>query len=65
MTTPDFTFANHGSICTLQPVSAAAQEWVAEHIPADAQTWGSAIVIEPRYVSEVLSGISDDGLEVA
>jgi hypothetical protein len=34
------------------------------NLPADAQTWGSATVVEPRYVEPILDGMITDGLEV-
>jgi hypothetical protein len=63
---PDFTFANHGSICILNALSPAAVEWVDEHLPEDRQLWGSnGTVIEPRYVAPILEGIVAEGLVIA
>ena len=61
---PDFSFANHGSICIFTPLTPAAKTWVADHIPEDAQRWGRGIVIEPRYAGDILAGIMGDGLTV-
>ena len=62
---PDFAFANHGSICLLTPISNAATAWCEEHLPEDAQRWGACgIVVEPRYVADILVGIQADGLTV-
>jgi hypothetical protein len=58
----DFTVADHGSIVILTPLTEAAQDWVADHLPEDAMTWGGGIVIEPRYVALILAGIGEDGL---
>lgn len=60
----DFKFHNHGSICILVAVSAAAQDWREEHLPEDAQTFGGGVVIEPRYADDILEGIMADGLTV-
>ena len=63
--TPDFELANHGSLFLLSPLNSAAKDWMAEHLPMDnpeTQFWGSAIVIEPRYVSPIVDGILADGL---
>ncbi len=60
----DFTFMNHGSLVTLTPISPAAQEWVSDHLPEDATTWGGAIVIEPRYFDDIAHGILNDGLSL-
>jgi hypothetical protein len=61
---PDFYVANHGSIFLLTPVTQAAREWVAEHIPEDAPALGHSIAIEHRFVGEVLAGITEDGLKL-
>jgi hypothetical protein len=53
-----------GSICLLVPVTPAGQDWCDEHLPADAMKWGKAIVVEPRYISDIIDGAADDGLEV-
>lgn len=60
----DFLFTDHGSVTVLTPLTVAARDWVAEHLPDDALTFGRGIVIEPRYVAPILEGIADDGLEV-
>jgi hypothetical protein len=61
----DFLFQNHGSITILTPRSDAGRQWIDDHIPADATTWCSGIVIEPRYAQDILDGIEADGLEVS
>lgn len=61
----DFTFNDHGSVAILTPLTEAAQDWVAAHIPDDALTFGRGIVIEPRYWPDIIWGINDDGLTVS
>jgi hypothetical protein len=63
----DLSFANHGSIWLMTPETPAGEEWIADHIPEDAQLfWGrNSIVIEPRYVRAIVEGAAADGLEVA
>jgi hypothetical protein len=66
-TRPDFSFQNHGSICILTPITPAARDWFSEHLPVDnseTQFWAGGIVIEPRYVGDIISGIQSDGLSV-
>lgn len=53
-----------GSICLLVAVTPAGEEWIAEHIPADAMKWGKAIVVEPRFVQDIAEGAISDGLTV-
>ena len=61
----DFQIANHGSIVVLTPVTADAQAWVDEHILVEGnevQTWGKGIVVEPRYLGNIIEGFSAEGL---
>jgi len=60
----DLLVRDEGSIFLLVPVTPAGQEWVDEHIPADAQTFGKAIVVEHRYIADIVNGALADGLEV-
>jgi hypothetical protein len=63
----DFLFQNHGSVCLLQPLTAAGKAWFNEHLPVDnpeTQFFGGSIVIEPRYVPPILEGIRNEGLRV-
>lgn len=63
--TTDFTYCNHGSIIILTAVSAEAAQWVEDHLPEDALTWGpNGTVIEPRYFDDIANGIINDGLSI-
>lgn len=71
MKTADLLVENHGSIFLLFRTSDAGVEWVRENIgenlggPGSAvQTWGSAVVVEPRYIEDIVRGAQADGLEV-
>lgn len=61
----DFTVQNEGSIFLLHPDTQAAQDWISEHIPPDAQRFGNAVTIEHRYICDILDGVRVDGLEVS
>ena len=52
------TVENHGSICLVRPATDAAREWLAEH--TDGQWFGDALAVEPRYVVDLLDGLSRD-----
>lgn len=62
---PDFSVETHGSIFLLRPLSDAACDWIAEHIPEDAQFFGDAIVVEHRYIADIVNGAINDGLRVS
>ena len=60
----DFWLRNEGSIFILYPWTQSAKDWVNEHIPEDAQYFGDGVVVEPRYVSNIIAGIEGDGLSI-
>lgn len=61
---PDFNVSNHGSIFLLFPNSKDAHDWVEERLPEERQTFGRAIVVEHRYIADIVDGILCDGLTV-
>ncbi len=63
---PDFVVQNEGSIFLLHPHTDAARTWVEEHIGADNgfQPYWPSVVIEDRYIADILEGIGADRLEV-
>jgi hypothetical protein len=58
----DIIYQDHGSIILMIPETDAARDWVAENLPADAQTFGAGICIEPRYFGDIAYGAQEDGL---
>jgi len=61
---PDFRLLDAGSICVLTPQNTAAKTWVNENI-GDHQEWAGGVVIEHRYVLDIIQGIAADGLTIA
>lgn len=53
-----------GSIYLVRPLDEEAAEWLHQTAPADAQWWASALVVEHRYVVQVLDAIVAAGGEV-
>ena len=63
--TPDFLCENHGSIFLLRPLTAKAKSWVEEHIGDNGyQPYYPTVVVEPRYIADIVTGIQNDGLAV-
>lgn len=62
--TVDFIVNNHGTLFTLHPLTPAAQEWIEEHLPEDRMHWAGGVVIEHRFVQDIVAGIQADGLTV-
>ena len=59
----DFIVENHGSVFLLSPQSDAARIWIDEHICREGfQPFWPTVVIEARYVEDVIEGIHSDGL---
>lgn len=64
MTKSDFILANYGSFMVLQPQTKEALDWRDKNLPEDALEWCTGVVIEPRYVEDILTGILADDLTV-
>ena len=60
----DLFIEGGGSVYLLRPVSAAGSVWIATHIPFDAQWFGGAVVVEHRYIRDIVAGSLSDGLRV-
>jgi predicted thioesterase len=63
-TIADFLVTGGGTVYLLHPLTDAAREWVAEHLPEDAQRLGNAIAVEHRYIRDIVYGARHDGLAV-
>jgi hypothetical protein len=61
---PDFTLEKHGSIVLVWPNTLEASMWLRETAPDDAQFFGAALAIEPRYLSNVAEAAISDGFAV-
>jgi hypothetical protein len=59
---PALVVSNHGSIFLLEPQTDAAVAWVDEHLPSDHLLFGASIVVERRYIADIVAGIQRDGL---
>ena len=64
---PDITIRDHGSILLLVARTEAAEHWLVEHT-SGTWTWrvgnDPALVVEPRYVADIVAGARGAGLEV-
>lgn len=63
----DFVLENHGSVFLLCPQNEQAIAWVNEHIGSENgfQPYWPTVVVEHRYISDIVEGIRNDGLAVA
>ena len=60
--TPDVLVANEGTVFLFNPLTARANEWIDEHVQADAQWFGTTLVVEHRYAWGLAQGMKDAGL---
>jgi hypothetical protein len=60
----DFAIESHGSIFLLKPLTPSAITWFEEHIAQDNgyQPHFPAVVVEHRYIADIVAGIQNDGL---
>ena len=64
-TQPDFVVENHGSIFLLRPLTPAAKAWVEEHIGDNGyQPYYPTVVVEHRFIADIVHGAQADGLVV-
>jgi hypothetical protein len=61
--TPD-VHVNHHSIVLFHLNTPEASQWVEENVAGEAQYFGMALVVEPRYVADLIHGMHEAGLEV-
>jgi hypothetical protein len=60
----DYTFENHGSIWLCRPSTADARQHLQAHTDTEAQWFGGALVVEPRYVANLAEQLTADGFTV-
>lgn len=60
----DFEVSGGGTVYLLHPLTRAAHAWVEEHLPTDAMRLGDAVVVEHRYIRDIVGGVVRDGLAV-
>ena len=60
----DFEISGGRTVYLLHPLTREARAWVDEHLPADATWFGSAVVVEHRYIGDIVGGAIGDGLVV-
>ena len=62
--TADVHIVNHHSIVLFHLNTPEVSAWVEENVGGEAQFFGPALVVEPRYVANLIAGMRESGLEV-
>lgn len=65
MSSPDFVVANHGSIFLVLPRNVFARQHLINNTGPEAQWFGRSLVVEPRYVQDLIDRLEDYGYEVS
>lgn len=62
----DVRVENHGTIVLVRPITVTGQDWCDYHMHYDHHVgvFGGAIVVEPRFVDDIVRGMINDGLVV-
>jgi hypothetical protein len=60
----DLRVTDHGSIFLLRPITKAGAEWIDDNIGDDAQWYGRAVVVEHRYIADIVDGARADGITI-
>lgn len=62
----DALIESHGTVVLLKPQTDEATTWVDDNIGSDNgfQPFWPTVVVEPRYVDDIVQGMQADGLEV-
>lgn len=62
--TVDATVEDHGSIVLLTPRTKECRKWLRDNVDEEAQWFGRSLVVEPRYLDTLITGMTFDGLIV-
>ena len=64
-TVADVYVSCEGSIFLFTPLTPAAEQWISEHVQADAKWFGSALVVEWIYAAGLAAAMRQEGLILA
>jgi hypothetical protein len=60
----DLLVHGEGSIYLLRPTSRRGQRWIDEYVSDDRQEWAGAVVVEHRFIGDIVRGAIANGLRV-
>jgi len=61
----DFVFSDNGSLWLCRPTNQEARQHLEENVSDEAQWFGGALVVEPRYVEGLVEGLVENGYLVS
>jgi hypothetical protein len=65
MSKTDFKIENHGSIFLFDPQNTQAESHLRENVNEEALWFAGALVVEPRYASDLAGALQAEGFEIA
>ena len=54
------TIEDHGSVALVRPLTDVMHDWLHLHTGDEAQWFGNALVVEPRFLECLIAGIRED-----
>ena len=61
----DCQIINEGSVFMIMPLSGVTKIWIDENLQTESWQWlGNNLVIEHRYIKDIVQGMINDGLVV-
>ncbi len=57
----DFELQNEGTLTLIRPLNENTHEWLGNMVEEGAQWFGGALVVEDRYVQDLVLGMLDAG----
>ena len=65
MNEADFRIENHGSIFLFDPQNTSAENHLRDNVSEEAQWFGGALVVEPRYVIDLAIALEAEGFRIS
>jgi hypothetical protein len=62
--TIDFRVDNHGSLLLLRPLHRQSKEWLHANLDCEAQWFGGAVAVQPRYMEDLRHALEADGFVI-
>lgn len=56
-----YRLENHGTIWLVRPLTKRFAKWLRDTAPSDAQFFGAALAVEPRYLAGVIHAAEEGG----
>jgi len=61
----DIEITYHGSVSIITGITAEGRGWISSNVDTEsAQHWGRGVVVEDRYLGDIVAGAMSDGLTV-